>query len=475
MKIKFIDPQGRMIGLNTGLAYLAGALIAEGHQVEVIDLNNYLPHREERLERLKDADIIGISIKTSTRNEAVQLGTIAKKINPDAVLICGGIYITLDGLDFMRDNPAFDIAVIGDGEKTIVDIASGRPLDRIDGIIFRDGDSIVKTEPKLLRDLDSLPFPDYSCFDSISKYKIPYPYNFYPITTSRGCPSHCVYCSVPLVSGKKWRARSPANIIAELKHMKETYGLNKFNILDDTFTVRMSRAKEFCRLLIKEAMNLEWECSSGIRAKFTDRELARLMKEAGVTQVTFGIESAIPEIHDAIGKGETLDDVSRAVRDYKQQGIKVNSFFLIGLPGSNKELDRKSIELAIRMDLDLITWSILVPYPGTKLYEMVTSEDGYYNLLSNWQQGMHGGKNMNVIYDSSDYSAQERKANFYYANLRSRNYGYLLDMNDSNFKKASTLLKLIARYDFKRFPQHLYHIVKDFFGGLALHTVKKGF
>ncbi|WP_089726395.1 B12-binding domain-containing radical SAM protein [Candidatus Thiosymbion oneisti] len=478
MKIKFIDPQGNWFGLNTGLAYLAGALIAEGHRVEVIDLNNYLPGRTERLEGLRGANIIGISIKTFTVKEALKLAVSAKKINPDAILVCGGAHISIDGLDFMENNKSFDVAVVGDGEETMAEIASEKSLDQIDGIIFRDGDTIVKNKPRVLRkDLDSLPFPNYLCFDSISEYKIPYPHNLYPIITSRGCPSHCLYCALPLLGEGKWRARSPENIIAELHHMKRTYGLKKFQVLDDNFTLKLSRAKAFCRLLIEEKMSLEWECSSGIRAKFTDRELARLMKKAGVIQVKFGIESLIPEIHRSIGKGETLDDVFRAIHEYSQQGIKVGGYFLIGLPGSNKALDRESIERATRMGLDPAVWSILVPYPGTELYEIVTYEK-QYNLLLDWREGLSVGghqNQINITFDSSDYSAKERIDNFFYAHLRSRTYGYLLDMNDPNFKKAKTLLKLIFIYDLKRFPQHLYYIFKNFIAGMNLHTVRKGF
>ncbi len=475
MKIKFITPHGNMLGLNTGLAYLAGALIPAGHEVEVIDLNHYLSRRTERLKRLGDADMIGISVMTPTVDEVLKLAASAKEINPNAILVCGGPHISLDGLAFMEKNTGFDIAVIGEGEQTIVEIAAGKNLDQIDGIIFRDGDSIVKNKPRELnKDLDSLSFPDYLCFDSVSEYNTPYPYDRYPILTSRGCPAHCVYCALPLLGEGKWRARSPENIIAELHHMKKTYGLKKFQILDDNFTLKISRAKAFCRLLIEEKMSLEWDCISGIRAKFTDQELARLMKEAGVNQVNFGIESLVPEIHQSIGKGETLDDVFHAIHEYRQQGINVGGFFLIGLPGSNKALDRESIERATQIGLNPVVWSILVPYPGTELYEIITREKGY-NLLLDWREGRTLGRVASVSFDSGDYSVKERKDNYCYAHLRSRNYIHLVNMEDSNFKRIGILLKLVFMYDLKRFPQHLYYMFKTFVTGLSLHKVRKGY
>ncbi|WP_176722361.1 B12-binding domain-containing radical SAM protein [Candidatus Thiosymbion oneisti] len=475
MKLKFINPHGNMLGLNTGLAYLAGASIAGGHEVEVIDLNHYLSRRTERLKRLRDADMIGITVMTPTVGEVLELAASARKINPDALLVCGGPHISLDGLAFMENNSRFDIAVVGEGEQTIVEIASGKNLNQIDGIIFRDGNTIVKNEPRMLRkDLDSLPFPDYLCFDSVSKYKIPYPHDSYPILTSRGCPSHCLYCALPLLGEGRWRARSPENIIAELHHMKKVYGLKKFQILDDNFTLKMSRAKAFCRFLLEEKMSLEWSCFSGIRAKFTDRELARLMKKTGVIQVNFGIESLVPEIHRSIGKGETLDEVFHAIHEYRQQGIKVGGFFLIGLPGSNKELDRESIERSTQMGLNPAVWSILVPYPGTELYEIVTHEKRY-NFLLDWREGRTVGRSASVAFDSDDYSVKERKDNYYYAHLRSRNYVHLVNMDDSNFKRVGILLKLIFMYDSKRFLQHLYYLSKNFVAGLNLHKVRKGY
>jgi anaerobic magnesium-protoporphyrin IX monomethyl ester cyclase len=462
MKIKLVDPRGTRKGLNTGLGYLAGSLIAGGHAVEIIDFNNYSARQEERLKGLRDADIIGISMTTFTAEEALKLAEVVKaRINPHALLVCGGVHITIDGPGFMKNNGVFDVAIAGDGERGMVEIASGRSPGDVDGAIYRNKGSIELTPPVPNRNLDSLPFPDYSCFDSVSRYNTSRIRERYPIVTSRGCPSNCLYCSVPLLSGRRWRARSPENMIAELKHMKKKHGSKTFFVLDDNFTVDRPRVKEFCRRLIEENLSLQW-AAVGMKSKFTDREMARLMRASGATHVFIGIESAVPEVHRGIGKGETLDDVHRAIRNFRQAGIKVGGCFLIGLPGSNRELDRRSVELSSRMGLCKAVFSILVPYPGTRLYEMVKNDQNY-KLLVDWRKGLHCWGDVTVVFESRDYCAKARKDTFVYASLRTKTYSSLVDGQDSDLTKASTLLKTICAYDLKHLPQHIYHLLAGYY------------
>jgi len=452
MKIKLIDPKGTRVGLNTGLAYLAGSLIREGHDVVVLDFNNCLKDVEERLNRIKDADLIGISIKTSTVNEGLKLAEKARRINPEALLICGGVHITIDGITFLKENSIFDVVVVGDGEETIVEIARGNKFETIDGIIFRSGDEIIENKKRQISDLDRLSFPDYQCFDSISIYKSAFPYNYYPLITSRGCPSQCLYCSVPLISGRRWRSRSPGNVIAELN---------------------LERSKTFCKLLIKEKIGLKWQCPGGLKALFTDEELAQLMKLSGVHHVNFGIESAIPEVFERIGKGGKIDDITNMIRTFKRNGIKVGGTFLIGLPNSTKSLDKKSISLSMKMNLDNIMWGILVPYPGTELFNMIKM-DSRYRFMEDWRNGLHCGNDVISIFESEDYPAQERIDMYYYANIRTRFYGNVLNMNDSNIKKAKDLLGFVFKYDPLRFFWHMFWILKALIVGVKVKTVRIG-
>ena len=205
MKFVFIDPKGFTNGLNTGLGYLSATLLKDGHTVKVIDFNNKSGSEDFRLSTCKDADFVGISIKSFTLDESVRLIKKIRQISK-AKIIVGGPHITLDGANFIKENDV-DICVLGEGEETIKEIVE-KNLREIKGIMFKDGERKLSTGMReWITDIDQIPFPDYSVFDSVENIRN------YPLVTSRGCPYNCTYCSVCNVIGRKWRARSPENII----------------------------------------------------------------------------------------------------------------------------------------------------------------------------------------------------------------------------------------------------------------------
>jgi len=471
MKVALIDPMGNRLGLNTGLAYLAGSLKFAGHDVRVIDFNNYAKDEGHRLQTLEKADLIGISVKSFTAGNAAVLAEKARQINKKALIACGGCHITIDGLEFLRRNQAFDVGVIGEGEHTIVDLCKGTPLEQIPGVLFRKGDEFVTNEPEPIQDLDSLPFPDYSCFDSIGTYKTGFPYNQYPVLTSRGCPSKCLYCAVPLLSRGRWHGRSPENIIDELQRAKQQYGLKSFSIVDDNFTVSIKRAKDFCRQLEEINLGMEWHCSGGIKALGFNDELAELMKSAGVAQINFGIETCDPQLFKTIGKGGDFSDITNAIRACRKYRIKVGGLFIIGLPQSSRELDLQTAKKAKSMELDIVFWSLLSPYPGTELYNIIAS-DSRYRFIEDWRKAVHCNSELVSIFESDDYPARERIDMFYYANIMTGAYGNIVNSNTSNFEKFFTLMRLILKYDSGRFCIHFLKILRGFFIGLKLKTVK---
>jgi len=255
--------------------------------------------------------------------------------------------------------------------------------------------------------------------------------------------------------------------------MRRIFNLKEFAVLDDNFTVDLERAKEFCKLLIREKIGLKWQCPGGLKALFTDEELPQLMKLSGVHHVNFGVESAIPEVFEGIGKGGTLKHIAKTIRVFKRNRIKVGGTFLIGLPNSTRSLDKKSISLSMKMNLDNIMWGIVVPYPGTKLFDIIET-DSRYRFMEDWRNGLHCGNDIVSIFESDDYSARERMDMYYYANIRTRFYGNVLNMNDSNIKKAKDLLGFVLKYDPLRFFWHMFWILKAMIDGLKNRTVRIG-
>lgn len=411
MKIVFIDPKGVWEGLNNGIAYIVSSIM-DKHDVKVIDFVNRPGNVEKRLQATKDADYVGISMKSFTLDESIMAANMIKKINPRARIIAGGPHVMVDGFNLLSDNPVFDLGVFGEAEVAFAEILSGKDPSLIEGIIYRkDGNVVQNHAREWLTDLDALPFPNYDSFDSMNSGKI----ENWPLVTSRGCPYTCTYCNVPTVIGRKFRIRSGENILEELRYAHEKYGATEFKVLDDNFTLQMDRAKDICRLFIEEKLNMKWTCPNGIRADRLDEELCRLMKQAGCYSISIGVESGDPEVFDKIKKGEHLEDVEKGIKLAQAAGIKVHGFFIIGLIGSTYEADKRSMEFAKRVGITA-SWGVLVPYPGTEVWEQV-KKDANSRILRDWKAGFHIGARPKPVFDTPEYTAEERVRAYYYANM----------------------------------------------------------
>jgi radical SAM superfamily enzyme YgiQ (UPF0313 family) len=415
MKIVLIDPKGVWEGLNNGLASIA-ANIRNDHQVTVLDFVNRSGSFEKRMEAVKDADIVGVSMKSFTLTEGIMVANKARELNKNAKIIAGGPHVIVDGYNLMSENSVFDMAVQGEAEISFKQLADGKPPGEIGGLIYRDSGEI-RQNPQYgwMTKLDELPFPCYDDFDSVSVDGRIQKIDVWPLVTSRGCPYTCTYCNVPVVIGRKFRTRSGKNILAELRYAKEKYDSSEFKILDDNFTLLMDRAKDICKLFIGEKLGMKWTCPNGIRADRLDEELCRLMKEAGCYSMSIGVESGDPDVFDKIKKGEKLVDVERGIRFAQQAGIQVHGFFIIGLLGSSYEADKRSVEFAKRMGISA-SWGILVPYPGTEVWEQI-KQDKTARILRDWKEGFHIGARPKPVFDTAEYTAEERVRMYYYANM----------------------------------------------------------
>lgn len=325
------------MGFNTGIGYLAAYLkrYFDATEVKVFDFNNNGRDMDARISEISAFDVIGFSMKSFTRESALK---IARRVKTDKnILIAGGPHITLDGVNFLKENSIFDYGVSGEGELTLQlllqAIADKKEVSGIKGLVYRSGKNVVSTGQSARgKELDTLPYPDYTAFDSLDDGRI----LNYPLVTSRGCPYLCTYCCVKDVMGKQWFARSVDNIMGELTQAKELYGFESFNIQDDNFSLDVERAKAFCDTMIEKDLKMTWSCPNGIRADKLDDELMGKMHRAGCFAVAMGIESGVEEEFNAIKKGEELSDIVNAVELAKKNKIWVFGNFIIGLPHSNQ-------------------------------------------------------------------------------------------------------------------------------------------
>lgn len=227
-------------------------------------------------------------------------------------------------------------------------------------------------------------------------------------------------CSVPVVIGRKFRTRSPKNIVDELFYAKEKYGAEDFKVLDDNFTLLMDHAEAICDEIMNRDLGMKWSCPNGIRADRLNPGLLKKMKEAGCYAISIGVESGDPEVFDNIRKGEHLVDVERGIKMAKEAGLEVHGFFILGLIGSSYESDKRSMEFAKRVGLDSASWGILVPYPGTEVWEQVkkAAAKNEATMLRDWKEGFHIGVKQKPVFETPSYTSEERVKAYYMANIK---------------------------------------------------------
>lgn len=372
-------------------------------------------------------------------------------------MICGGPHITIDGPNFLAENPQFVAGIQGEAEEalpSLINDLQSKNVSQSPRILRAGADcAAISSNHLLIADLDSIPDPDYACFDSLHGKIVDY-----PIITSRGCPYGCIYCCVGQVSGNKLRFRSIERVIMEIEKAKKDFRIEAFSILDDNFSFDMDRAKEICRAIINRKIGLPWSCPNGIRADRIDDELAELMSKSGCRHASIGIESLDPKVFGTINKGETIEDIARAIGHLNKHSIKTNGFFLIGLPGDNPVTSMRSLKNSATMALTTAHWNIFVPYPGTKASEWV-KEHGIKR--GNWENSVHFGPNAHPSFETPEYSHRQIMQMYNRANIVSRNYSAFFDAHRSLPFSIISIVYYIARYDSPRLLKHISYAFRN--------------
>lgn len=357
---------------SLGLAYIAGSLLEENHEVNVFDFN--LQGNDDRkfigeVERFQP-DFVGISFVTPLIKEADRIARIVKRFNQNILVIGGGPHCSSFPESSLKET-SLDIAVVGEGDFIIKDIANEKNLSEIQGIAYKkDGEIFVNKRRDFVNDLDTLPIPALHLF-KINQYKtsstIVRKNPATGLETSRGCVYRCVYCNKSCF-GMTFRTKSPERVVEEFVRIKNM-GFKEILLADDGFTTDIERAKKVCDLLIEKKVNMNWCASNGIRVNRVDSEVLRKMKQAGCYRVYYGIESGNQEVLNRMKKGITLEQVRKAVRWGKEAGLEVIGYFMIGLPGETEKTMQETIDFAKSLDLDLCKMSITIPLPATELFE----------------------------------------------------------------------------------------------------------
>lgn len=354
------------------LAMLASVLLKEGVEVRIIDLAvepNPFFILEESVKAFLP-DFVGVTSTTPLFFEAANIAQTVHRIKNDAILIAGGPHPSALPEECLKTS-SFDIIVIGEGETTIKEIISGVPWGEIKGVAFRqNGKIIITQERELAKSLDDLPLPALHLFD-ISRYSCPRMIARHnpvgPIEISRGCVFNCTFCNKK-VHGRRFRVKTPERVIEELLILKKL-GYREFHVLDDQFTTDIDKAKEICLEIIRNKINMTWNLRTGVRVDRIDKEFLELAKRSGCYQLGIGFESGNQDCLDRMKKGIELKQAIKAAQMIRKVGIELVGFFILGFPGETTKTMEETIKFAIKLNLDYAKATILVPFPGTEIYD----------------------------------------------------------------------------------------------------------
>lgn len=321
--------------------------------------------------------VIGITAFTNEIDDAARLGQRLKQAIPDAVIVIGGVHVTALPVVTMTQFLQFDVAVVGEGEAAFGELceafSSGRTLAGIRGLYYREGDHLVHTgaRQEVMMDLDALGVPAWDL--------LPPARRFYRVMSQRGCPYHCRFCMNP--NGRKLRHRSVDSMIAEIEGLVEK-GYRYFEFDDEIFGAN----KKFCAALL--ARMIEVGLHERItfyvvaHARFLETDFVNLLAEAGCVELGFGMETGDEDQLLEIGKGLNQDLILKATRDCQKAGIGVRGFFIIGHENETWKSAMNTIKFATRLNLDVPVFGIMVPYPGTRVWELALKGEGGYRKLS---------------------------------------------------------------------------------------------
>lgn len=367
MRYLFLEPKapGQHIFSRIPIPRLGNVLLAtilgeHGHECRVI-VEEVRPITSEDLAW---ADVVGISSTTSTAPAAYAWSEQARAAGK--ITVMGGPHVTFLPEEALEH---CDYVVRGEGDEAILELAraleGAGTVESIGGLSYRHGSDIRHNPTRpFLHDLDRLPSPDFSLVEGWSPDRV------LPISTSRGCPFACRFCSVIPMFGTRYRFHSVERALQDFQ--RAAAASRHVFVCDDNFAADRRRAREICRAIVESGLRVEW--SAQVRADCArDPELLALMARAGCWCVYIGFESVNPRTLEAYGKRQTVEDIRAAVAAFRGRGIRVHGMFVFGSDQDDRRTIRETVRFARETGIDTVQFLILTPAPGTPVYDEIAA------------------------------------------------------------------------------------------------------
>ncbi|MDW5563098.1 MAG: radical SAM protein [Methanomassiliicoccus sp.] len=366
-----------------GLLYLAGSVRKErGDEVVVVDAFCHNLTVEELVDRVvrERPDVLGMNCSTHTFTATMEVMSRAHQLLPDLTIVLGGYHATFAAREILNEYWFIDFIIKGEAERSLPRLldhieAETEPTD-VEGISFVRSDGTLFERPlTLVQDLDALDFPDRSL---LGDFEYGYMFQGVPLTfgrfttisTSRGCPFSCTYCSCAAFSERRWRPRGAKSVVDELE-MLYKQGYRECVMVDDNFTQSVERVEDICRQIKERNIRMRLYCEG--RAGHAQLSLLKQMKSAGFNVIYFGAESSSPNVLEYYNKKQTPERTAEAVANAKRAGMLVITSYILGAPIESREEMKSTIQFAQSLRPHGVQYNILDFLVGTPLWEQMKS------------------------------------------------------------------------------------------------------
>ncbi|MBK8391301.1 MAG: B12-binding domain-containing radical SAM protein [Saprospiraceae bacterium] len=364
-----------------GILYLSAWLEKFGIENEVFDSTFSNPDKQRQYLLENQPDILAVYSNLMSKIQVGQLLHFIRN-HPNlakTLVVIGGPDVSHNIENYL--GLGADIVVIGEGEQTMLEIAQAwknglhSQFGHVDGLAFRDeAGAIIQTNPRVkISDLETLPLPNRSKID-LQKYldvwKKHHGYSTISVSTQRGCPYTCKWCSTA-VYGQSYRRRTPKSVVDELAFLQKNYQADQIWFVDDVFTVSHKWLTAFRDEMVSRGINFPFECIT--RADRLNADVITILKEAGCFRVWIGAESGSQKILDAMDRRVDAQWVQSMIIEARKQGIEAGTFIMLGYPGETETDIVQTLDHLRKSNPDLYTITVAYPIKGTGLYEETQS------------------------------------------------------------------------------------------------------